>query len=320
MTRQIVPLRRYTVQYMEPANAISFSTGMELRHLRYFVAVAAERNFTRAADKLGIGQPPLSQQIKSLERELGVDLFIRTPQGAELTRAGEAFLVEARRVLDDAERAALVAQRAARGESGQIRIGFTGSAAFNPLVPSLIQRYKQRFPDVDLTLEEANTPQLLKGLADDRLDAVFFRPDRDSTLALPGIALHRFPDEPMKIALPSAHPLAARRRLPLAALEREPFVLVAGPAGSTLHDEIVRGCAEAGFSPRLAQPAPQVSSVVNLVAAGLGVSIVPAAIAQVQVKGVRYLDVTGVRLRARLALGWRDKNPLPTVSEFVALA
>ncbi|WP_322044599.1 LysR family transcriptional regulator [Paraburkholderia sp. J67] len=292
---------------------------MELRHLRYFAAVAAERNFTRAAEKLGIGQPPLSQQIKSLERELGVELFVRTPQGADLTAAGEAFLVEARRVLDDAERAAHVARRAARGESGQIRIGFTGSAAFNPLVPNLIQRYKARFPAVELTLDEANTPLLLQGLADDRLDAVFFRPGRDSTPALPGLAMHHFPDEAMKIALPSSHPLAARRRLPLAALAREPFVLVTGPAGATLHDEIVRACAEAGFSPRLAQPAPQVSSVVNLVAAGLGVSIVPAAIAQVQVKGVRYLDVTGVRMRARLALGWRENDPSATLRQFIAL-
>ncbi|MBN3857279.1 LysR family transcriptional regulator [Paraburkholderia sp. Ac-20340] len=296
---------------------------MELRHLRYFVAVAAERNFTRAAEKLGIGQPPLSQQIKSLEHELGVTLFVRTPQGADLTRAGEAFLIEARRVLDDAARAAQVAQRAARGEAGQIRIGFTGSAAFNPLVPNLIQRYKQRFPAVDLTLDEANTPLLLQGLAEDRLDAVFFRPGRRETAqaqALPGIALHHFPDEAMKIALPASHPLAARRRLPLSALEHEPFVLVSGPAGATLHDEIVRACAETGFSPRLAQPAPQVSSVVNLVAAGLGVSIVPAAIAQVQVKGVRYLDVTGVHMRARLALGWREQDTSATVREFVALA
>jgi DNA-binding transcriptional LysR family regulator len=293
---------------------------MELRHLRYFVAVAVERNFARAADKLGIGQPPLSQQIKSLERELGVELFVRTPQGAALTQAGEAFLVEARRVLDDAARAAQVAQRAARGESGQIRIGFTGSAAFNPLVPTLIQRYTQRFPAVQLTLDEANTPILVQGLAEGRHDAVFFRPGRTTLTELDGIAVQRLPDEPMKIVLPSAHPLAARRRLPLAALANEPFVLVPGPAGITLNEEIVRACAEAGFSPRLAQPAPQIASVVNLVAAGLGVSIVPAAIAQVQVKGVRYLDVTGVRMSAKLSLGWREGDTSATLRQFVALA
>jgi DNA-binding transcriptional LysR family regulator len=288
---------------------------MELRHLRYFVAVASEGNFTRAAEKLGIGQPPLSQQIKSLERELGVELFHRTPHGAVLTSAGDAFLVEARRVLGGAEQAARAATRAARGETGRLRIGFTGSASFNPVVPALIHRFKSAYPTVDLTLEEANTPALLAGLFDERLDAVFFRPREEPDR----VRVHRFADEPMKIVLPSTHRLAAKKRLPLAALAHEPFVLVPGPAGLTLYDEIVRACGEAGFSPQLAQPAPQLSSVVNLVAAGLGVSIVPAAIAQIQVKGVSYLDVHGSMLRARLALGWRDGDPSATLGNLIAL-
>src|ERR1700741_138316 len=125
----IVLRQSYTVQYMKLAEPICLSTSMELRHLRYFVEVASARNFTRAAEKLGIGQPPLSQQIKSLERELGVELFRRTAHAAELTGAGEAFLIEAQRVLGGAQRAAQAAQRAARGETGRLRIGFTGSAA-----------------------------------------------------------------------------------------------------------------------------------------------------------------------------------------------
>ncbi|WP_245254060.1 LysR substrate-binding domain-containing protein [Paraburkholderia sp. LEh10] len=131
--------------------------------------------------------------------------------------------------------------------------------------------------------------------------------------------MHCFADEAMKIVLPSTHRLAAKKRLPLTALAQEPFVLVPGPAGVTLHDEIMRACGEAGFSPRLAQPAPQVSSVVNLAAAGLGVSIVPAAIAQVQVKGVRYVDVQGAKLRARLALGWRTGDASAALANFVGL-
>jgi len=312
----IVLLYRYTVQYIELANPIRFSTGMELRHLRYFVAVATERNFTRAAEKLGIGQPPLSQQIKSLERELGAELFRRTAHGAELTIAGEAFLIEARRVLEGAERAARAAQRAARGETGRLRIGFTGSAAFNPVVPALIQRFKSRYAAVDLTLEETNTPSLLQGLFDERLDAVFFRPRRVPPV---GVQVHRFPDEPMKIVLPSAHPLAQKKRLPLEALANEAFVFVPGPAGATLYDEVIRACGEAGFSPQLAQPAPQVSSVVNLVAAGLGVSIVPVSIAQVLVKGVRYIDVQGSKLSAHLALGWREGDRSNALGNLVAL-
>ncbi|WP_206996287.1 LysR family transcriptional regulator [Trinickia mobilis] len=289
---------------------------MELRHLRYFVAVAAEGNFTRAAEKLGIGQPPLSQQIKRLERELGVELFRRMAHGAELTVAGEAFLVEARRVLDGAERAARAAQRAARGETGRLRIGFIGSAAFNPVVPALIHRFKSKYTAVDVTLEEANTPSLLQGLFDERLDAVFFRP----RLVPPdGVQVHRFPDEPMKIVLPSTHPLAAKKRLPLTALANDAFVFVPGPAGAALYDEVIRACGEAGFSPQLAHPAPQVSSVVNLVAAGLGVSIVPLSIAQVLVKGVRYIDVQGSTLSAHLALGWREGDRSNALGNFVAL-
>jgi DNA-binding transcriptional LysR family regulator len=289
---------------------------MELRHLRYFIAVAVEGNFTRAAENLGIGQPPLSQQIKSLERELGVELFRRTPHGADLTSAGEAFLVEARRVLSDAERATRTAQRAARGETGQIRIGFTGSAAFNPVVPALVHRFKRKYPTVELTLEEANTPNLLEGLLDERLDAVFLR---YGPMQHEDVRMHRFADEPMKIVLPSGHPLASKKRLPLKSLANEPFVLVPGPTGATLHDEIVRACGEAGFVPQLAQPAPQLASVVSLVAAGLGVSIVPASIAQVRIKGVRYLDLMGSAIRARLALGWREGDTSAVVRNLVAL-
>lgn len=289
---------------------------MELRHLRYFVAVAAEGNVTRAAENLGLGQPPLSQQIKALERELDVQLFRRTAHGVNLTPAGDAFLTEAKRVLADAQRAVAAARRAGRGETGRLRLGFTGSAAFNPVVPATIHHFKRTYPAVDLTLEEANTPALLQGLLNDQLDAVFLRPGATQP---EGVALHRFPDEQMKIVLPSNHPLAAEKRLPLKALANESFVLVPGPAGVALYDEIMRACGEVGFNPKMAQPAPQVSSVVSLVAAGLGVSIVPAAITQVRVKGVRYLNIQGAALRARLALAWRLEEDSPVLGNLIAL-
>ena len=289
---RILPRRSYTVQYMRSNNTIRFGTITELRHLRYFVAVAAEGNVTRAAENLGIGQPPLSQQVKALERELDVQLFRRTAHGVNLTPAGDAFLIEAKLLLADAERAIGAARSAGRGETGRLRLGFTGSAAFNPVVPATIHHFKRTYPTVDLTLEEANTPALLQGLLNDQLDAVFLRP---GVTQPEGVALHRFPDERMKIVLPSNHPLAAEKRLPLKALANESFVLVPGPAGVALYDEIMRECGKVGFNPKMAQPAPQVSSVVSLVAAGLGVSIVPAAIAQVRVKGVRYLDIQGGR-------------------------
>ncbi|HEY0294455.1 MAG TPA: LysR family transcriptional regulator [Bordetella sp.] len=290
---------------------------MELRHLRYFLAIAAEANFTRAAQKLGIGQPPLSQQIKGLERELGVELFRRTAHGVVLTPAGEAFRDEAARVVEGAQDAVRAAQRAARGETGRMRLGFTGSAAFNPVVSELIRQFNRDYPKADLVLVEDNTMQLLQALADNRLDAIFFRPELGGS---EGLRLHRFQDEPMKIVLPARHPLARHRALPLSALAGEAFVIVPGSAGATLYNEIMNLCRELGFEPALAQPAPQVSSVINLVAAGLGISIVPAALAQVRVAGVRYLDIRPPAPVARLALAARADNASVVVRNCFELA
>ncbi|NHH80362.1 LysR family transcriptional regulator [Burkholderia gladioli] len=289
---------------------------MELRHLRYFLAIAEESNVTRAAERLGIGQPPLSQQIRNLERELGVELFRRTAHGVVLTSAGQAFRVEAARVLDDAARARRAAQQAGNGETGILRLGFTASAVFNPVVPALIQRFKAAYPGVDVSLDEANTPELVRRLADERLDAVFVRPGPTS---FEGLALRPFPDEPMKLVVPASHRFAQRRRVALAELADEAFVLVPGPAGATLYAEILDACRRAGFLPRLAQEAPQISSVINLVAAGLGLSIVPAAFEQVRVQGVRYLDIDGVPAVARLALATREREREQVVSNLVAL-
>ncbi|GAB7535086.1 LysR family transcriptional regulator [Burkholderia sp. 3C] len=289
---------------------------MELRHLRYFLAIAEELNVTRAAERLGIGQPPLSQQIRNLERELGVDLFRRTAHGVLLTSAGEAFRVEAVRVLEDAARARRAAQQAGNGETGSLRLGFTASAVFNPVVPALIQRFKAAYPGVDVTLDEANSPSLVRRLLDERLDAVFVRP---GAVAVAGVVLRPFPDEPMKLVVPATHAFAKRRRVALEALADEAFVLVPGPAGATLYAEIVDACRRAGFAPRLAQEAPQISSVINLVAAGLGLSIVPAAFEQVRVQGVRYLDIDGVPAVARLALATREREREAVVANLVGL-
>ena len=178
---------------------------MELRHLRYFVAVAQERHFTRAAARLGIAQPPLSQQIRDLEQELGARLFERTPQGARLTPAGEALLVEARALLEGAQQARQAVARAQQGLSGRLRVGFTASATFNPVVPGAIRGFRRNYPQVQLVLQEANTQLLMEGLAQERFDAIFLRPGLSDP---PGVALLRFADEPLKIALPASHALA----------------------------------------------------------------------------------------------------------------
>jgi DNA-binding transcriptional LysR family regulator len=291
---------------------------LELRHLRYFLAVAEERNFTRAAARLGIGQPPLSQQIRDLERELGTPLFRRTPHGAEPTAAGLAFLPEARLVLGAAERARALAQRAGRGESGQLRIGFPGSAAFNPLVSATIRNFRRAYGGVQLALTEMNTTGLLEMLDKQTLDVAFMRPGPSAPADLDLLPLA---DEAMRIVLPASHPLANRRRLPLAALADDPFVLFPRGIGLSLYDEIVDACRRAGFELVSSQEVPQLSSVVNLVAAEFGVSVVPASISQFHMAGVRYLEIEDAEPPvARLALATRPGQDSPAVHNFLALA
>lgn len=289
---------------------------MELRHIRYFLAVAQEGNVTRAAEKLGIGQPPLSQQILALEREMGIQLFRRTGHGVSLTEAGESLLADAKRLLDDAELAVLNAQRAGRGETGRLNLGFTASAAYNPAVPALIRAFRNAYPGVGLSLTEGNTSQLLAYLEEGRLDLAFLRPGGHS---FAGVALYQIENERMKIVLPVKHPLASKRRLPLAALAGESFVLIPREASPTLHDEIVTACRQSGFEPTLGQQAPQLSSVVSLVSAEFGVSIVPASVSQIQAEGVVYVDIGGAGVKTRLALACRDSDTSAKTANFLAV-
>ncbi|WSH65416.1 LysR family transcriptional regulator [Rhizobium ruizarguesonis] len=289
---------------------------MELRHLRYFLAVAEEGNFTRAAGKLGIGQPPLSQQIRDLEREVGAALFHRVPHGAELTAAGTAFLGEAKASLAAAEKAKLAAQSANRGETGRLSLGFTASSAFNPVVSTTIRRFRARWPEVQLSLTEMNTLALMQKLERGELDATFMRPSLDDPM---GIRLRRLPDEPMVIALPASHPLARRSSVPLAALAEEPFILFPRLVGLSLYDDVVLACRRAGFELTVAQEAPQISSVVNLVAADLGVSIVPASISQIMLEGVAYRPIEGPPAVARLALAILKTHRSPVTENLISL-
>jgi DNA-binding transcriptional LysR family regulator len=289
---------------------------MELRHIRYFLAVAEEANFTRAAAKLGIGQPPLSQQIRDLEAEIGAALFHRVPHGAELTAAGEAFLTEAKASLASAEKAKLAAQRANRGETGRLALGFTASSAFNPVVSATIRRFQAQWPDVRLSLTELNTLSLMEKLHRGELDATFMRPSLDDP---PGVRLKRLADEPMVVALPASHPLAKRETLPLALLATEPFILFPRLVGLSLFDDVVLACRKAGFELTVAQEAPQISSVVNLVAAELGVSIVPESIAQIKLDGVAYRPIEGPPAVARLALAVLKTQRSPVTENLMSL-
>jgi DNA-binding transcriptional LysR family regulator len=290
---------------------------MELRHIRYFLAVAEERHFTRAAAKIGIGQPPLSQQIKDLEAEIGASLFHRVAHGAELTSAGEAFLQAVKEMPMLAERATKAARRAARGETGSLRVGFTPASAFNAVVPSTIRAFRRANADVELMLEEANTTRLVAGLEEGTLDAAFLRPGNAGSKML---QLRLLLEEPMMVALPTGHRAAKLKEVDLAILKDDLFVLLLRPIGSTFYDAIVNACRRAGFEPVIGQLAPQMASVINLVAAELGVSIVPVSISQLRVKGVAYRKIAGQAPTTRLAVAHRRGETSPIVRNFVARA
>jgi DNA-binding transcriptional LysR family regulator len=281
---------------------------MELRHLRYALAIADELHFTRAALALGIGQPPLSQQIKVLEDELGVRLFHRLTRGVELTEAGRAFMPLARASVQAAEQAALAAQRAARGELGGLTIGFTSSASFNPLVPGIIGRFRESFPGLSIALVEQTTARLLESLANSSIDVAFLRPALGET---DDLVARRLPDEDLWIALPARHRLAGEAAIDLLDLAGDPFILYPRANGRQLYDSIIAACRNAGFSPRIAQEAPQMASTVNLVAAGVGVALVPESMSQLHAQGVTYARIAGDGPKAQLVVAHRREGAIP---------
>lgn len=305
-----------SVQFMMIAISICFRYDVELRHIRYFLAVAEERHFTRAAQRLGIGQPPLSHQIKDLEREVGTPLFHRIPQGAELTEAGRAFEERVRQIPEIVADAVGAAQRAATGETGRIRVGFTGSAAFNPRVPQAIRIYRRRFPDVELSLAEHNSNGLVEGLKNGTLDAAFLRPD---AVDKQGLRLFHLADEPLIAALASAR-MPHADPIRLEQLAQDSFILTPRALGPTLFDATLEACRQAGFEPVLGQSAPQVASVLALVAAELGVALVPESMRDASFKGVTYHDLEGDPPKVALALAVRSDERAATVAAFTAEA
>lgn len=293
---------------------------MDLRHLRYFVAVAEEGHITRAAERLGMQQPPLSQQIKALESELEVQLFRRKPRGVELTEAGESLLADAQRILGEVEGALLRAQHTARGELGRLAVGFTASSPFHPFVTRLLRNYRTAHPRVTMTLEENGSLDLVAAVQAERLDVAFIRP------AVPpheGLIFHTLLEEPMVAALPANHRLATQTRRPLrlAALAAEPFVLYRRASGPGLYDAIVSACRAAGFTPSTEQEAPRITATLNLVAAGLGVTLVPQSLSSQQAESIVYRPLSGASgLVAPIRLVSRKTDHSAAARRFVTLA
>ncbi|NPT61259.1 LysR family transcriptional regulator [Paraburkholderia elongata] len=287
---------------------------MEFRQLRYFLAVAEHLHFTDAATHLGIAQPPLSQQILKLEREIGTQLFIRHPRRIELTEAGQLFRERARRIVEDVQQAFVDVQNAGRGETGRLSLGFAGSTVFHPTVAMTMQRYRHAYERVSISCEESNSSLLLDKVVERQLDAALVR----MPLNCRDLIVEPLVDEDMLAVLPANHRLNRRRRIDLADLADDSFILFPRPIGPDLYDSIIGACREAGFAPSISM-APQISSAANLVAAGFGVAMVPASIRQIQVEGVSYHELKGKPLSTGIALIHRQRERSPTVLNFVRI-
>jgi DNA-binding transcriptional LysR family regulator len=306
-------------------NPYSIGMTMELRHLRYFIAVAEEGHITRAAARLGMQQPPLSRQIKAIEREMDVQLFRRKARGVELTDAGRAFLDDARAMLGHLDHAFDTARRTARGEQGQISVGYTNSPAFHPLVPRVIREFRQAFPLVFLTLEESSPYDLIERMQNDKIDIAFIGwPIADHE----GIVVDTLLEEPMVVALPSGHPLARSKNdgdtaLSLKSLSGETFIVFGRPHGpSTMQtNAVVAACQAAGFSPRVGHVVPNNLSRLNLVAANLGIAVIAASLQRINIDGVVYRRLKrDKQLKIPLNLASRRGASSAVVAQFRKLA
>ena len=288
---------------------------MELRHLRYFVAVAEELHFGRAAQRLRIAQPPLSRQIRDLEREVGAPLFERHARGVELTPAGQAFLPEARLTLAQAERSVRTAQRAAQGETGRLRVGFVEAATWSGILPEVLGFFRMHLPNIGLSLFEMDVQEQADAFRDGRIDVGLLHgtpPDAGRTLQVEPLY-----NDPMVAAVPHVHRLAAKSRLTLADLAAEPFVLFPRPRGPELYDALIARCRTAGFSPRIVQDAEGWHTIAGLVAAGVGVAFVPRSLAQHARPRVAYRPVRDLGVELAMAVAWRRDRQSPVRERFV---
>ena len=288
--------------------------GIEARHLRYFVAVAEERGFRRAAQRLHLSQPPLSQQVAQLEARVGAQLLVRSRQGVALTRAGETFLRDARTVLADLDRAVESARRAGAGETGLVRVGFVGSAVY-PVVPDVVRAFRAARPDVEVRLRELPTTAQVTALATGALDVGFARLPLD----VPELAVERVARERVVAALPEGHPLTARREVGLEELAREPLIMFPRAQAPRFFDHLLASVAATGVVPRVVQEAPEMQTIIGLVASGLGVSLVPASVSALALGGVVYRQVAHSP-HAELAVVWRRDLEDPAVAAFLEVA
>jgi DNA-binding transcriptional LysR family regulator len=301
------------------ARLAALRSTVDLRHLRYFQAVADTLHFGRAAKRLGISQPPLSVQIQRLEEALGVTLFDRTSRRVALTDAGTVLAASVERVFQSVDGALDATLRAAEGETGRLAVAFASSVMFQTL-PAWIRAFRDRYPEVTLELRELPTGLQLAALEAGELDVGFVREPPET----PGVALETVMREPLVVAVSAAHRLARAQAAGaplslelLGSLAADPFVLFPEELAPGLHAQVMDLCARAGFAPRVVQASRELYTTVSLVEAGVGVTVVPASIRKMGWAGVRYLPVEGVETRIDMA--WRSEVSRPVVGSFLGL-
>lgn len=285
---------------------------MELRHLRYFVAVAEELHFSRAAERLHIAQPPLSQQIQQLEQELGVELFHRrTKRQVQLTDAGRVLLQESYRILAQLEQAIRNTQRTGKGEMGQLVVGFTSSVAYSVL-PTILQKFRESFSEVELVLQELTTTQQEQALSDRRIQVGFGHPPFDDRLSRECVL-----QESLVLALPEAHPLAMQTEVSVRSLAHESFILFPRHLGLGFYDLIVNFCQQADFIPRVTQEAIQMQTIIGLISAGMGISLVPSSLQNLRRAGVVYRKLKESTPKVETSVVWRREDASSVLREFL---
>lgn len=286
--------------------------------------MAEHRNFTRAAAALGIRQPPLSQQVRDLERELGYPLFRRLPRGVELTEGGAALHEEAKAVLAAVARGIKRAAQAAQGTAGTLSLGFTSSAVMHRFAPELIRRYREAHPGVELEIEEGNAARVTQAVAAGRIDVAFIRRPVSEESSL---QYHTVVEEKLLVALPMQHRLARRARgrgtarVRIADLAGESFILVRRPGAPGMYGDLIEACHKSGFAPKVVAEVDQMLTNITLVAAGVGVSVVPASMKDIHRDSVFYAEAKDApQLMAPLNLVTRIGDTNPAVERFVRFA
>lgn len=288
---------------------------MELRHLKYFQAVAEELHFGKAAVRLKMAQPPLSLQIRQLEEEMGVALFLRTKRSVELTEEGKVFLEKVYPLFESLDKAIETVKMVSRGEVGEIVIGFIATAAYD-ILPIIIKHYRIQYPGIHVVLKQLTTSEQLKALQEGTIHIAILSEPKESN----EINFELIRKEPLVVALPKEHSLAAKTSsIELINLSNEPFVLTRRTANQNYYDAVINCCYQEGFSPQIEQETGEMSTVISLVAAGIGIALVPASMQLLLQNDVVYQKIKNNKFNTVTAFAWRSENQSPIVHAFIDL-